>query len=93
LRRRDRRHAASGGCRARLVAGKGEQGRAPQCGAIAFDFGQPETLFPIALASANGRTRFNLPPDGTGFLVLSPKGDGAGPPTTVVLNWQTVLTH
>jgi hypothetical protein len=58
-----------------------------------FDTGPSAPLFPITLPSAAGRTRFNVTPDGTGFLVLTPKGDGAGPPTTVVLNWQTVLAH
>ena len=51
LRRCDRRHAAAGRGRARLVAGKGQQGRPAQRGPVAVGLGKPE--HPVRRPSAN----------------------------------------
>ena len=55
LRRCDRRHAAAGGGRARLVAGEGQQGRPAQRGPVAVGLGEPE--HPVRRPSANPPTR------------------------------------
>jgi eukaryotic-like serine/threonine-protein kinase len=56
-----------------------------------FDAGVPEPLFGVTLARLNIRNRYRVAPDGQRFLVLTPQGDLANPPTTVLLNWTRLL--
>ena len=44
------------------------------------------TLAPLSL-----RNRYRVAPDGQRFLAISPQGDAANPPTTVLLNWNRLL--
>jgi len=58
-----------------------------------FDAGTPAPLFPVVISQLNIRNRFAVAPDGQRFLVLTPVGEQASAPTTIVLNWQAAIAR
>jgi Tol biopolymer transport system component len=65
--------------------------RVPVTTGASFDIGIPEAVFVTSIPLLNTRNRYRLAPDGLHFLVITPEGDQAKPPTTVLLNWSRLL--
>jgi Tol biopolymer transport system component len=56
-----------------------------------FDAGVPEAAFVSQIAMTAIRNHYRLTPDGQRFLVITPQGDQSKPPTTILLNWTSLL--
>ena len=56
-----------------------------------LDAGVPEPAFTLALSPLSIRNRYRLSPDGERFLIVTPAGQGATAPMTVVLGWDAAL--
>jgi Tol biopolymer transport system component/tRNA A-37 threonylcarbamoyl transferase component Bud32 len=63
----------------------------PVTPAPSFKAGSPELLFQARFPTINARGRFEPTPDGQRFLVLSSMSRETITPTTVVLNWTSLL--
>ena len=59
--------------------------------APAFQVGSPRRLFRMAEPRQWEGSQYCVTPDGQRFLVLTPQGSGAIPPTNVIVNWTSGL--
>jgi hypothetical protein len=65
--------------------------RVPVTTGASFDIGVPEAAFVTSIPLVPSRNRYRLAPDGQHFLAITPEGDQAKPPITVLLNWSRLL--